>query len=187
MTGCKDVGEGRQAEDNRSAALESIVDTVARELDQVDVLEKNLGRQIEAIRASDVKITFLVPTMTAMLGFLAANISRAEPGSPPAVYALVSATPLVLAYAFLALTVIPRISPNSRSSIFFGGIARQAAEAYAAGMNGLTRADYIAELARECHTTAQIARTKYRYVRYAYLAFFLALPFWTVAIYLLNR
>ena len=76
-------------------------------LDRVDLLEKNLGRQIEAIRASDIKITFLVPTLTGMLGFLAANVTRAAPGSPTVAYTLLSAAPLVLAYAFLALTVIP--------------------------------------------------------------------------------
>ena len=71
-------------------------------LDRVDLLEKNLGRQIEAIRASDIKITFLVPTLTGMLGFLAANVTRAAPGSPTVAYTLLSAAPLVLAYAFLA-------------------------------------------------------------------------------------
>ena len=34
------------------------------------------------------------------------------------------------------------------------------------------------DLAEQCHSTAGIARTKYRHVRNAYLAFFVALPFW---------
>jgi Family of unknown function (DUF5706) len=156
-------------------------------LDRLDLLEKNLGRQIEAIRASDTKITFLVPTLTGMLGFLAANVTRAAPGSPIVAYTLLSAAPLVLAYAFLALTVIPRMTSDSRSHLFFGDISRQSPEAYREAMRSLTRAAYIDELAGQCHATAMIARTKYRHVRNAYLAFFVALPFWATAIYLVNR
>jgi hypothetical protein len=153
----------------------------------VDILEKNLNRQIEAIRASDVKITFLVPTMTGMLGFLAASVSRAPPGVLAALHALLGTAPLLLAYVFLALTVIPRMKSDSRSKVFFGGISRQSPETYSEAMRCLSLADYVAELARECHATAGIARSKYRHVRNAYLAFFVSLPFWAGSIFLLNR
>jgi hypothetical protein len=160
---------------------------VSDALDQVDLLEKNLERQIEAIRASDIKITLLVPTLTGMLGFLAANLNRVAPGSPIVAYALLSAAPLILAYAFLALTVIPRMKSDSRSHLFFGGISRQSPEVYREAMRSFTRAAYVEELAGQCHATAMIARTKYGHVRNAYLAFFVALPFWATAIFLVNR
>ena len=85
------------------------------------------------------------------------------------------------------MTVIPRMTSNSRSHLFFGGISRQSPEDYCEAMRSLTRAAYIDELAGQCHATAMIARTKYRHVRKAYLAFFVALPFWATAIYLVNR
>jgi Family of unknown function (DUF5706) len=156
------------------------------QLDRIDVLEKNLSRQIEAIRASDVKITFLVPTMTGMLGFLAASVSRAPSSGSAGLYGLLGTVPLILAYVFLALTVIPRMKADSRSKVFFGGIARESPDAYAAAMARLGSTEYLAELARECHTTAKIARSKYRHVRNAYLAFFVSLPFWATSIFLLN-
>jgi Family of unknown function (DUF5706) len=122
-----------------------------------------------------------------MLGFLAANLNRVAPGSPTVAYALLSATPLIFAYAFLALTVIPRMKSNSRSLFFFGGISRVSPEAYSEAVRGLTRSAYVEELAGQCHATAMIARTKYRHVRNAYVAFFVALPFWATAIFLVNR
>ena len=156
--------------------------------DQIGFLERNLERQIAAIRASDVKITFLVPTTTAMLGFLAANVSRAGFGVPTTAYALASAAPLILAYASLALTVIPRLGTGKgRSKLFFGSIACHSVESYVSEVCTLRREEYVTELAEQCHATALIARKKYRHVRNAYLCFFVALPFWTTAIYLLNK
>jgi hypothetical protein len=153
---------------------------------RIDVLEKNLARQIEAIRFSDAKITILAPTLTAMLGFLAATVPRAAPGVPAAKYALMGVVPLVLAYVFLALTVIPRISSGSRSRLFFGGIRHHTPDGYVEAMARMTTAEYIDELARDCHATAVIARRKNLHVRNAYLAFFVSLPFWAAAIFLLN-
>jgi hypothetical protein len=71
--------------------------------------------------------------------------------------------------------------------LFFGGISRVSPEAYSEAVRRLTRSAYVEELARQCHATAMIARTKYRHVRNAYLAFFVALPFWAIAIFLVNR
>ena len=43
------------------------------EFDTILLLETNLDRQTDAIRAADTKINFLVPTCTAMLGFVAGS------------------------------------------------------------------------------------------------------------------
>ena len=51
--------------------------------DRREILEANLTRQNEAIRASDTKVTLLVPTTTAMLGILAA-LFRLAPLTPHA-------------------------------------------------------------------------------------------------------
>ena len=65
--------------------------------DRREILEANLARQIEAIRASDAKITLLVPTTTAMLGILAAlfRIAHLAPGA--SVFVAVSTLPLISA------------------------------------------------------------------------------------------
>jgi hypothetical protein len=86
----------------------------------------------------------------------------------------------------MALSLIPRIRPGGRSLLFFGGIAALPRAEYRAAMLGLEADAYLADLAEQCHATAEIARTKYRHGRFAYLAFFLALPFWALAIWLLG-
>jgi hypothetical protein len=158
----------------------------AAPLDLRSVLELNLERQVESIRASDAKIQLLVPTTTAMIGVLAALMRGPGPGALKAVYALVGALPLIVALGFMAMTVIPRLRGEGGSLLFFGGIAGRSADDFRSAMKGLSPEAYLADLADQCHATAGIARDKYRQVRNAYLAFFTALPFWALSIYLLN-
>lgn len=162
--------------------------TGRKAFDRADMLERNLARQIEAIRASDAKVTLLVPTSTAMLGILAALLRLSDHSNLTIFTLAVCTLPLVAAYAAMALAVIPRIRGGERASlIFFGGLAaRDRAEAREA-LLALDHDAYLADLAEQCHATAGIAQTKYRHVRSAYVAFFTALPFWTLAIYLLTR
>ncbi|HPG21836.1 MAG TPA: DUF5706 domain-containing protein [Amaricoccus sp.] len=140
--------------------------------DRARALEENLGRQIEAIRASDVKITLLVPTCTAMIGVVAALLRGADLGALPTAYVLLSTLPIVTAYAFMAMSVIPRLrGRRSDSLVFFGGIAALDAAEFRARALALTPEAYLADLAEQCHAAAGIARTKYRHGRHAYLAF----------------
>ena len=67
------------------------------------ILEANLARQIEAIRASDNRISLLVPTTTAMIGILAALLRLAHLSSSATLYSWqVSTVPLIAAYAMMA-------------------------------------------------------------------------------------
>ncbi len=152
-----------------------------------EMLEGNLARQTEAIRAADIKIALLVPTTTAMLGVLAALL-RDKSLDPVQVLAVcLCAAPLILAFALMAAGVIPRLRfTPSRSLLFFGDLAAQTADAAQTALLSVTPQSYLADLAAQCHTTASIAGAKHRSVRRAYLAFMLALPFWLVAIWVLN-
>ncbi len=156
--------------------------------DRRSLLEANLARQIEAIRASDAKITLLVPTTTAMLGILAALLRLAHLSGDSALVVAASTLPLILAYAMMAIAIIPRLrGGRSPSLLFFGGLShRSTAEAREALM-GLDAPTYLADLAEQCHVTAGIAQDKYRHVRNAYLAFLIALPCWALAIFCLSH
>ena len=155
--------------------------------DRRSMLEANLARQIEAIRASDAKIVLLVPTMTAMLGVLAALIRLQAVAATPLVYVALSTVPILVAYFFMALTLVPRMRHDAKPSLlYFRAISKLEPQAYRARLAALTPEAYLADLADQCHSTAGIARTKYRHVRNAYLAFFVALPFWAFAVYLLG-
>jgi succinate dehydrogenase/fumarate reductase flavoprotein subunit len=152
-----------------------------------EMLEANLARQIEAIRAADIKIALLVPTTTAMMGVLAALLRDWVPGRGETVWVVLTVLPLFFAFAMMAAGVIPRLRGNpSRSLLFFGDLsAHGAAEAQSALLSVSPQA-YLADLAAQCHATASIARTKHQTVRRAYLAFLLALPFWLGTIWVLN-
>ncbi len=152
-----------------------------------ELLEANLQRQIEAIRAADIKIALLVPTTTAMLGVLAALLRDKAPDSLHMLWASLCAGPLLVAFALMAAGVIPRLRGNpSRSLLFFGDLAAHESHEAQAALLAVTPNAYLADLASQCHATARIAGTKHRSVRRAYLAFLLALPFWLMTIWLLN-
>lgn len=152
-----------------------------------EMLENNLQRQTEAIRAADLKIALLVPTTTAMLGVLAAMLRDKALDPQQLAVVCLCAAPLLVAFALMAAGVIPRLRfTPSRSLLFFGDLAaHKAAEAQTALLT-VTPQAYLTDLAAQCHTTASIAGVKHRSVRRAYLAFLAALPFWLVAIWVLN-
>jgi hypothetical protein len=156
--------------------------------DRREILEANLARQNEAIRASDAKVTLLVPTTTAMLGILAA-LFRLAPLTPHAsIFVAVSTLPLLAAYALMAVAIIPRFrGGRSASLLFFGGLTHRTPPEARAALLTVDGATYLADLADQCHVTAGIAETKYRHVRNAYIAFLVALPFWALAIFFLTR
>lgn len=164
------------------------VGTTPDRFDRARMLERNLDRQLDAIRASDAKITLLVPTTTAMIGIMAALLRLSNGDGLPLAHAALSTLPLVAAYALMAFAIVPRFrTGQSPSLLFFGGLAARGPGAARDALLAMDADGYLADLAEQCHATATIARTKYRHVRNAYVAFFVALPFWTYAIYALTR
>jgi hypothetical protein len=152
-----------------------------------EILEINVARQIEAIRAADIKIALLVPTTTAMLGVLAAML-RDQPNDPlHLVSAGLCSLPLFAAFGLMATGVFPRLRRTGKKSLlYFGDISARGAAEAEAELISLTPDAYLGDLAAQCHVNACIARTKHQCVRRAYLAFLMALPFWLVTIWILN-
>ncbi len=150
-----------------------------------EALEANLERQLEAIRASDAKVLLLIPTSSLMVGVLAALLRSRGVDALSAVYVAASIAPIMVAYFFIGMTLIPRTGngSKSRSLLFFGTIAHRSMEEFKAEFLTMSEADYINDLAIQCHTVSVIARRKYLHVRNAFLAFFFALPCWGLAIY----
>ncbi len=155
--------------------------------DTTRLLEENLERQLAAIRASDAKITLLVPTTTAMAGILGAMFRDSGVVGLPALYLVLSTVPVILTYFFMAMALVPRVRKGSGGSIlFFGDVSDRSLEQYRRVVSGLTQSTYVDDLTEQCYVTSGIARSKYRHVRRAYLAFFSALPLWALAIYVLS-
>ncbi|WP_424928236.1 Pycsar system effector family protein [Amaricoccus tamworthensis] len=150
-----------------------------------DALEANLERQLEAIRASDAKVLLLIPTSSLMVGVLAALLRSRGVDALSAVYVAASIAPIMVAYFFIGMTLIPRTGNGAkgRSLLFFGTISKRSVDEFKSEFMAISEEDYINDLATQCHTVSVIARRKYIHVRNAFLAFFIALPCWGLAIY----
>ncbi|WP_138468339.1 Pycsar system effector family protein [Poseidonocella sp. HB161398] len=153
---------------------------------RAEFLEKNLARQSELIRAADLKVAFLVPTATAMVGVLAALLRASHPSGISVLLLKLNLVPMILLFTVIGLAVFPRFRPGAGSLLFFGDIAAQDREAYAEAALAVDEEAYLRDLARTCHVSACIARTKLRLARLAYLCFLVILPFWASAVYVLS-
>ena len=104
------------------------------------------------------------------------------------IFVAISTLPLILAYALMAIAIIPRFrGGRSPSLLFFGGLSHRTPAEARDALLAVDGPAYLADLAGQCQVTAEIAHTKYRHVRNAYIAFLVALPFWTLAIFFLTR
>ncbi|SLN70294.1 Pycsar system effector family protein [Roseisalinus antarcticus] len=155
-------------------------------LQRAEIMEKNLARMTEAVRAADLKMALLVPTTSAMVGVLAALFRTSPFTAATGIAFHISLVPLVAVFVFVAVSVVPRLRPAEGSMLFFGTVAQQDVRAFRARAEALDAAAYLADLADQCHAVASIARLKHRIVRRAYITFLVALPLWAVAVYVLS-
>jgi len=159
----------------------------AASFNRADMLERTLAHQIEAIRMADLKMALLVPTTSAMAGVLAALYRGARDSVLTSTAFMVALVPMVAVLLIMAFTVLPRLRfGGGQSTLFFGDISEDAPDTFARNLTTLSAEAYYDDLARQCHATARIARVKYRMVHRAYLAFLVAVPLWTVALFLLS-
>jgi hypothetical protein len=92
---------------------------------------------------------------------------------------------LSLSIVFCACAAFPRTSGPKGSMIFFGGIVQREADQYRLAATSLSDEDYLDDLARQCHANAQIAATKYDWVKRGLACLFLATLPWALSVYFL--
>lgn len=155
-------------------------------LDRYTLLERNLDRQIAWIRASDSKISMLLPINTAMLAVLAAHLAQAHLMAFHWALAIGASLPCAVSFTLAVLAVMPHIRDDGNSLIYFSDIARQPRDDYQSRMRALEEEAHLEDLAAQVHLNARLAKEKMQHARNSYRALFLALPFWVGAIYLLN-
>ena len=155
--------------------------------DEVERLERNLERQLHWIAAADGKAGFGFAFATAMLGVLAATVPKnpAEWGIGPAIAAAFAMVLAIIALVLLSLATLPRVTGPKRSLIFWGGIAQFTVDQFKNAVSETTDAEYIADLAGQCHRNAEIASTKFALIRLASLCIYGAVLPWVAAVWLL--
>lgn len=156
-------------------------------LDRHAMLERNLDRQIAWIRASDAKITVLLPINTAMLAVLAAHLAQAHLAPIHWALAIAASLPCLVSFTAAVMSVMPMRRQPGGSLLYFGDISRHEPKAFHERVRGLDEDAHLEDLANQVHHSAQLAQIKMRHARRSYYFLFAALPFWVAAIYLLNR
>jgi hypothetical protein len=156
------------------------------ELDRRAMLEKNLERQTEWIRNSDVKIAMLLPINTALIAVLASQLDEARQ-AVHWVLVIATSVPTLVSFGSAVLAAMPQFRHIGDSLIYFGDVAHHSREVFHDRVLNLTPEAHFEDLAEQVHFAAFLAQRKYRHVRNAYVALLIALPFWTAALYLLNH
>jgi hypothetical protein len=151
---------------------------------RIGFMELALTRQLKTNFAADTKVSTLIGIDTTMLAVLAALITRTGTASPW-VIALValSASGLLIGLLFLSLSSVPRTSRTNASIVFFGSIASMGGDAYGEAVRTITEQEYLDDLIRQTHRTAEIATQKYRWIQRAQLAWYLSILPWLLAVY----
>lgn len=153
-------------------------------MNRVDVLEKELDRLLQWVRAAESRLALVLPLSAAMLGALAASIPRVfEWTAVAAIAASFAAFFLVLSILFSAFATFPRTTGPKGSLIYFGGIDTFELEQFKSKMTELSEDEYVDDLVSQCHRNAQIATKKYMWVQRSMGTLLISVIPWTVSLF----
>ena len=124
-------------------------------LDRIKILETELDRLLQWVRAAESRLALVLPLATAMLGALAVSVPAAFQWTKlSAIAASFAAFFLVLSIGFAAVATFPRTHGPKGSLIYFGGIDSMEREQFAESSKTVTEDEYIDDLAAQCHRNA---------------------------------
>lgn len=155
--------------------------------DRIALLEANLARQLQWIGWSDTKSAFIFSLTAAMIGLLAAVApgGTAEWTTPQAVSASFAVAAAAAAFIFLSLAAFPRTDGPKGSLVYCGGVSQREQSQFCADISAVSAQDYAADLAAQCHRNAVIACAKFKWIKRALIALYLAVGPWAIAVWLL--
>ena len=155
--------------------------------ERIGFLEGNLARQLSWIGAADSKTAFAFAVNTAMLGLLAAVSPKVVNGwmLAPAIFAAFAAALSLASLLFLSLASFPRTKGPKRSLLFFGSIAQRDVGQFTEAACQISAEAYVDDLCMQCHRNAEIADRKFTWVQRAFVALYLSVVPWCLAVYLL--
>ena len=154
--------------------------------DRHDLLERSLDRQLAWIRASDAKISMLLPINTALLAVLAAQLGQIHATPVHWLLAAAASLPCLVSFAASVRAAMPLLRPQRDSLFYFLDVAEHTPQQFRDRFRALDEEAALDDLAAQVHLSATAARAKMRHARNAYRALFTALPFWIAALYFIN-
>jgi len=161
---------------------------MSSEADRLKVAQWILDKNLTWIAAADSKVGFIVGVNTAMLGGLAAAVSKATHLTAwPTVFLLLATGAETVAILCAATAVLPRVDGPKRSFVFFGKIAEFDRAEYQERIRRCSDSDLLDDIAAQIHRNAEIATHKHGLVRKAlWWSFLSGLP-WIVAVAMLVK
>ena len=155
-------------------------------LNNIVVLEDELARLLDWIKAAESRLSLVLTLSTAMLGALAVLAPAASKWTlPAAVVAAFAALLLGLSIMFSALAAFPRTKGPRGSVIYFNCIAGMGLPQYQDAVRELNADGYFDDLTKQCHRNAQIAERKYFWVQRSMACMFIGAVPWIVALFIL--
>ncbi len=156
-------------------------------LERIALLETNLSRQLQWISWSDTKTAFTFSLTAAMVGLLAAVSPKHIDlwSTSQAVSASFTVAGAAAALIFLSLATFPRTDGPKGSLVYCGGISHRELAQFVDEIFAISNDSYAKDLAAQCHRNAIIACEKFKWVKRAMIALYLAIGPWAVAIWLL--
>lgn len=155
---------------------------------RIKTLEETISRLLQWIAAAEARISVVLGLDTAMLGAIAVFAPTPKMWSTSAVaFAAIAVTALALSLTFLAAASFPRTNGPKQSLIYFGGIAERDPDQFLSEIKTLTADKYIDDLSRQCHRNAQIALTKFSWIKRAKIALFFGIAPWAIALFVLYQ
>lgn len=150
----------------------------------IETLQYVLDKQLAWISAADSRLTLVLPLSTAMLGALAVY------AADPRTWTLIAGIPAAFAIFFLCLSIIfcacasfPRTTGTKGSLIFFDGIVSRDLNQFRSSVKAAQKSDVIDDLLQQCHINAQIASTKFTWVKRGMASMLIAMLPWAFSMY----
>ncbi|OGS55884.1 MAG: hypothetical protein A3J79_02930 [Elusimicrobia bacterium RIFOXYB2_FULL_62_6] len=152
--------------------------------EKIDMLEKNLARQLDWIRAADSKVAPIIFLTSSMLGASAAALSRTTSITPLTLtLMLLTVIPLLAALVCIAMASFPHFNPDTGSIIFFGSVNQAGLSSFERRASEITRDEYFRDLSAMCYNSAHIANLKFRHVKRAMVFLLAGIVPWVTLIY----
>jgi hypothetical protein len=155
------------------------------ETDQLELAKWTLDRNLHWISAAEVKTAVIAAANTAMLAALATSFGAVEPSDRtgwPMLFSVLASLCLLAALICSGMSVLPRTDGPASSFVFFGRVAKHARPDYSDAFRNASTDAFLQDILDQTHRNAQIADTKFRWVRNAMWWSFLSILPWVLAL-----
>lgn len=152
--------------------------------EKIEMLEKNLSRQLDWIRAADSKVAPIIVLTSSMLGTTAAAVSRTPTFNMFILtVTILTVAPLLMALVYVAMANFPHFNPDTGSIIFFGSINQAGLSSFERRANEITADEYFRDLSAMCYNSAHIAHLKFLHIKKAMVFLLMGILPWVILIY----